>query len=391
MDGHVMIVEVNCSYRPQGLTTQPSSLDLLFLFQGFTATGSEWKKVYITEGPRLPNNPEFTDSLEVVFHQGSVPSVDGVDSTFNETYLNSTIPTFKVTVCSISTSIKPSEIYSLLARYSSEYADYSSLEHKTLLFHQRWFDGSNWLRDELLTERPERFSTGNLTLPPRNMSELTDNPHLRRFGEVVASSVGKLDGRAISDPSTLETVVSGAFVSVYSYLWPSTTQYLWPSAWECKNLSLPALPKSLMPEPENLFPPLKRTMRLYNLGYGFRLSSRTGILGIIVLLAHAAIVVLGSLWQLLWQRSVIAAWDTIPEYVALGLGSTIPAEVLDNTCAGISSGKTLQNIVRVGETTDQHLEIIVGEEMPGARLATVLGRVSGTYGSRGGSRKEKLE
>lgn len=107
------------------------------------------------------------------------------------------------------------------------------------------------------------------------------------------------------------------------------------------------------------------------------------------MIAYAVIVVLRALWQLFWRRSVIAAWDTIPDYIARDLGSEIPpTNVLENTYAGIAVAKTLQNLARVGETTDQQLEITVGA---GMGMKSVLEKLGAEYGSRGSRPKEKLE
>lgn len=132
-----------------------------------------------------------------------------------------------------------------------------------------------------------------------------------------------------------------------------------------------------MPEP--LPPPdnIRFTINVCDQGYGFRLSSRVGILAVALLILHAVIVLVGSLWQLFWERSVINAWHTVPEYLALGLGGTLQDGVLDNTCAGITAGESLRAIVKVGVTTPEHLELQVGTVMKPA-----LGRFEAKYGSR---------
>lgn len=167
-----------------------------------------------------------------------------------------------------------------------------------------------------------------------------------------------------------------------SAMHPSDTQYT--------NRSFEDLPADSRPEtPRWYSQPPTRVISVFNLGYGFRLSTRTSILGITVLLAHAVIVMLGSLWQLFWERKIILGWGTIHDYVALALGSDIPDE-LNNTCAGISNTQTLQTVVKVGETTNDHLEIAIIERR--LDMKPVLSRV-GKYGSHGagGRLKEKLE
>lgn len=147
-----------------------------------------------------------------------------------------------------------------------------------------------------------------------------------------------------------------------------------------------------MPEPPLSIPERNLTIPIHNLGYRYRLSSRTGLLGMTILIAHAVIVVFGSIWQMFLRRSLIPAWDTIPDYVALAFGSETP-DVLDNTCAGIAATKSLQNIATVGETTKHHLEIAVGEQDPGSTMRSVKGKLDAKNGSRcgGGGRGDKLE
>lgn len=407
-----MTVEVNCHSRPKepcasqiatadNRTTNWCPRDLVLLFQNIknyeslapSNASNYLSRVYMTEGPRTQKYPKFTDSYQLIFDRGYVPWNRSLGVLSNKTFTNVPIPSSKVIVCSILTTIEPAVVTSLDVRFTPVYAEYPSSENKTiLLFHERWLDGTNWLREDY-SDIPKPFTTGNLTLPPRNMSEPTGNRLLGRFGEVLNQALDVVLVR-YEDPERpgilannkavhLETAVSGAFLSVYNELDDSDSQYPFNST--------DLLPESLMPEPPNYYQIPTATITAYNFGYGFRLSSRTGILGVTILVAHVVIVLFGSLWQLFWLRRVISAWDTIPDYVALGLGSVIPpAKVLENTCAGIAATKTLQTIVMVGETTDLHLEIAVGEQVPGTGVRSVLGKLD-KYGSRDGGAKEKLE
>lgn len=63
---------------------------------------------------------------------------------------------------------------------------------------------------------------------------------------------------------------------------------------------------------------------------------------------------------------IVISWGSIPEYVALCVGSLPPTEGIKNTCAGIQKAETLQRRVRIGETVNQRLEIAVigsGDEL----------------------------
>lgn len=340
----------------------------------------------MTEGPRSQKYPEFTDSYEIIYDEGLVPWSDDLDLLPTEKYTNIPLPTSRVVVCSILTTMQPALVTSLAVRFKAEYADYPSPENRTILFHKQWLDGTNWLREWPSTDVGESFVNGNLTLPPRNMSDITGNPQLRLFGEVIgktAYSFTFLETEVEpSGASHLEMVVSGIFCTLFALSKRSLSQY--PA-----NIR-EVLPESWMPEPVLSIPARNLTISIYNLGYGYRLSSRTGILGMTILIAHAVIVVLGSIWQLCWRRTVISAWDTIPDYVALALGSETP-DVLDNTCAGIVATKSLRHIATVGETTKHHLEIAVGEQYPGSTMTSVQGKLDAKYGSRSsGGRKDKL-
>lgn len=402
-----MTVEVNCHHQPkdqcQITGASAGNQTTNWCPQGLVLVSNRIyfdqrkrpDRVYMTEGPRIEKYPEFTNSYQLIFDREYVSHENGEN---NPTIPN---PTAKIIVCSVMTSIQPAILYSLATRFSPEYADYPSPADRPILFHERWLDGTNRVREKLpenlLTSGGQPYSPRNVSGPinqpfsPRNMSELTGNPYLNRFGDVLNQA---LDGIVETTrpelennfASKLETIVSGTFLAVFSNLQPSDSQYP-------RNLHK-TLPQSMMPESPVYYPPEPRviTMTPSNRGYGFRLSSRTGILGITILITHAVIVVLGSLWQLLWQRSVITAWETIPDYLALGLGSVIPPEdVLNNTCAGIAATKSLQKIVRVGETTHQHLEIAVEEPGPWSIMKSVLGKHEVKYGAVGGGGKEKLE
>lgn len=248
----------------------------------------------------------------------------------HNTYTNIQLRTPRVLVWSITNTITPSTIYSIGLPFNPLYVEYCSTENKTIVYLERWLDGTNSLRES--GEIPAPFPNGNLTFPRRNMTDPNGNLDLGMFGETLALPLEVFDAgnnrTAMSEATNFETSVSGAFVSVHSFMQGSPTQYLINPVEE--------LPKSLMPEaPLFSSPGLHCTMTVYNLGYGFLISSRTTIVGITILIAHAVTVMVSSICQLFWQQSVMDAWNTISGYVALSIGSVTPAQVLDNTCTGI--------------------------------------------------------
>lgn len=295
VNGTTMTVEVNCHYRPkEQCPTTPGSKspawcpqNLVLLFQD-TVPALYPLRVYMTEGPRKEKYPGFTDSYEVILDTGYQWGIGGPEHLSNEAY--TPIPTSKVIVCSILTTIQSAILTAQNAIFEPGHMDYSSPDTRTILFHERWLDGTNWLRTTL-SQRPTQFDSGNLTLPSRDMSVPTGNVHLARFGEVLGRSLYSVLSHPQLDVATnLETVVSGAFLTVYSCITYSDSQYPFRTA---KLLS-----ESLMPEPAFYPPERNRTMTVYNFGYGFRLSDM-GKFAMAVLLSHAVVVVVGSLWKLL--------------------------------------------------------------------------------------------
>jgi hypothetical protein len=109
-------------------------------------------------------------------------------------------------------------------------------------------------------------------------------------------------------------------------------------------------------------------------GYGYRwYGSRTTQFGISVLLIHLVIAITHAVFVLNdilgRDKGIQRAWETIPEMIALAVNSR-PSERLRNTCAGISKAGTWWEAAAVRETSEGHLEIIVGRnEMEQRALA----------------------
>lgn len=383
------------------MATLRRSQDLMLL-DGY-GTGNFKKGVYFGEGPRGTNQySKFVTSMDVLIDEG-YGLADGANSD-NEGS--------NITVCSISIVLKSAVVTSLRIPFNPQYAEYLDYLSRSngdrepprpILYHENWLDYiSPWAPLPVNNGTPvTKSSTGNVTYLPRNFSRSSTSPVLTRFAQIfLTSNTGnntqEPGQRGQIEAAALEIVVGGAFVQLMSFLNPSHSQYTVGSA--------VTLPDSLMPEPRQTFPnTVYFVITVDNLGYGFRLSSRTGILGMVVLITHAVIALVGSLWVLFWERRVIAGWDTIPDYIALGIGSSITGRGLENTCAGISRTETLGTMVMVGETTFEHLEItlaggdtpttqaIPGEQYP--KSVFTRDRYGTKYGYRGDSprRKEKLE
>merc|ERR1711939_595041 len=79
-------------------------------------------------------------------------------------------------------------------------------------------------------------------------------------------------------------------------------------------------------------------------GYGYRWQgSATAQFGIIVLLVHATLAIMHSvfiLYKVLVVRDgLVCSWTTVAEFLALAMNSS-PSPRLRNTCAGVSTANT---------------------------------------------------
>lgn len=406
IDATAIIAKVNCRYQPkipcpptmdptispwciEGSATPNRSLMLLSQLSapdqhsgtGKRVGGLVVSRAYITEGHKSQTHSRFVDSLQVVFDVAYLHRKQSADfdkdtgGPHNHTEgINFSLPTTNVTVCSVSTVITPAVVSAFTIPMDGRNVECAYRVNRTLQYYENYLDYSGVLDGSLFPFESSRGST----LTPRSMVELVTNPVLRNFGKVVNMMAYRMEMDILRDPAWLEITIGGAFVSLFSTLELSTSQY-------SVDLNI-ELPESAMPEPRLHSPGGERsTINVYNQGYGFMLSSRVGILAVALLLLHAVIVVVGSVWQLFWQRSVINAWSTVPEYLALGLGSTLQDGDLDNTCAGITAVESLRTIVQVGSTTREHLELHVGR----AGLRPVLGRLDAKYGARAKSRHRR--
>lgn len=374
------------------------------LLMGQEGIGASRKAFYMAEGLSLPNEySKFTASIEFLIDSGDGRQHD--PSSDSQRYEYNQPDAGNVTICSISTILRSTVVSSLQIPFSPRYAKYtddlSQLNGgdeapRSLIFHENWLD-TVYLADPVTFDEGIRIPAVNtevFTYPPRNASKPSRNPTLVRLAKIFltpntgSSDIQKNLGQGQVEAGALEIVIGGAFLQFMSLMNPTSSQYsVGPGL---------ILPDSLMPEPRRSFPDTATyVLKVYRLGYGFRLSSRTGFVGMIVLTTHAVIAVLGSLWLIFWERKVIAAWGTVPDYLALGIGSSIVGQGLKNTCAGISGTETLGAVVVVGETTPKHLEISLVERATQQRPQSVLveDRYGDKYGCRDSTprRKEKWE
>lgn len=117
-------------------------------------------------------------------------------------------------------------------------------------------------------------------------------------------------------------------------------------------------------------------LKVYREGYIFRFATRTGILGLGVLLCHAVTAVLGSLWQLWGLKSgkgVIIGWMNISEYAMLGAASAKLVEAYPNTGVGIDGGKALRSVVVLQRRVEGPLRLeLVAKDLADGRTRPLV-------------------
>lgn len=387
-------------------------------------------RVWITEGPRAQNNRHFSPSIEVILEKG----LDNISDSDTPTPWP---PAIDLIVCSITAALRPATASGYDQRFSAQelqlYANVSGKVPRGLLFHEHWLDrafnyfGTIDFAEELNANTTRRVtkagvdragmgrsggnryggvkggdegyhgiqegwnqtssvtvaSPDNFQYPLRNTRTATNNTALRLFAKAARNSIppnGVYKGLGF-DASQPEIVVGCAFVYALSWIQPSDWRYS----------ALPSmLPDELKPVSSRLVisSTVNRRLEVFKERYGFRMSTITGVIAAIVLIAHMILTVAATVVHLIKRRSIINAWNSVAEYTALGVGSQYiyMAEAFKNTCGGITTFRTLQTLVKVRAKTPEHLEIV---------LDTGLPRVgSGMYGFLDTTRvlvKEKMD
>ncbi|KIW52060.1 hypothetical protein PV05_07731 [Exophiala xenobiotica] len=118
-------------------------------------------------------------------------------------------------------------------------------------------------------------------------------------------------------------------------------------------------------------------------GYGYRWQgSATAQFGIIVLLVHATLAIMHSvfiLYKVLVVRDgLVCSWTTVAEFLALAMNSS-PSPRLQNTCAGVSTANTWRQEIAVREAYRGHLELVVGAHDKARHSKPQAGQVYGRF------------
>lgn len=364
-------------------------------------------RVWITEGPRIHNNRHFSPSIEVVLEKQLNTPGSSTDRH------NAWPPAIDLIVCSITAVLNPATASGYDHRFSAQelrfLANASSEAPRTLIFHENWLDrafnyfGTSAFPGDLnaanstkkvVKAADEDFhgtqegwnqtisvtvaSPDNFKYPPRNARTYTNNTALKLFAKAARNSIppnGVYKGLGF-DASQPEIVVGCAFVYALSWIQPSGWRYS----------ALPSmLPDELKPVSSQpvISSTINHRLEVFKERYGFRMSTITGVMAAIVLVAHALFSVVATVVHMVRKRCIINAWNSVAEYTALGVGSQYTPRAFKNTCGGITAVSTLQTLVMVRARAEEHLEIVLEPGLPR------VGR--GMYGFLDTSRTEMKE
>lgn len=339
----------------------------LLMAQDFV-DGHHNPRVWLTEGHRVDENKHYSDTIEVLFEKRP-------DDELSFIY-NLTVCSFSaVLVAAVATSYGDNPKGEKLKLFDHVFRpDGTTAPPRKFLFHENWldraysYDPDLWLSNSVLHSAyadgtPYTDGTpyimGNNSYPTGSMV-YPDNftytarpgmvPQMNSFGNLGSSLTFAIGFSFFDEAFLVEAIVGGMLTCLLSWSLPSHSQY--------------SMPYDQIPERFRLGPPEQfsheYTNEVYRRGYGFQLSTRTGYLGVAVLVLHAAIAIVASVWQL--RRGIIRAWSTVPDYVCLGSGSRSLVVAHPNTCAGIDGANSLCGLVKVVESghhgATPHLEII---------------------------------
>lgn len=367
---------------PQGVVRSSRELLLLLNYE------RHHPRVWITEGSRAQNNEHFSSSIEVILEKG--PN-DARNSTNTP---NPWPPAIDLIVCSITTTLNSAMASGYDHRFSAPelqfFGNVSGKAPRTLMFHENWLDRAfnyygtisfpdginasnstrkvDGTRDEIYHGTQERWmptssvivaSPDNFRYPQRSVRTATNNTVLRLFAKAARNSIppnGVYKGLGF-DASQPEIVVGCAFVYALSWVQPSDWRYS----------AMPSmLPNAMKPVTSQLVvrSTINHQLKVFKERYGFRMSTVTGVLAAVVLIAHATLTMIATVIHMVKKRSIINAWNSVAEYTALGVGSQYMADAFENTCGGIVTSGTLQTLVKVRVKTEKHLEIVLEPGLP---------------------------
>lgn len=291
-------------------------------------------RVWITEGPRIAANQHYSNSIEVVFE--GRPLSD-----------NPQIP-FNLTVCSFSGKLVSGVGTTMGLRDTPEKIEYFDyiLQHngttakpRQILFHENWLDFAYSIKDPGDNESVRAtLPTTPFSYPQRPRTTAPEYNLLGMFGNNTRKAGSRLNMMGIQPEAlAVEVPVGGALG--YLLAWTSLTNSQYSMPYD----DIPPAFTEGLGGPESWL--TEYVFKVYREGYVFRLSTRTGYLGCVVLILHAITAIAGSLWQLMSGKGVFLGWRNTPEYFMLGAGSAKLVEAYPNTCVAIAGEKALAGVI----------------------------------------------
>lgn len=282
--------------------------------------------VWVTEGPRIENNSHYSESIEIVIERSQLEDMGN--------------PGSPLIVCSFSAAIVSGIATSFGIFYTGEGFEYfnhivlpdgGTAEPRKFLFHENWLDRAYAYSHKLWQANISMEYPDTFLYPSRPRKSPPSKNLLSEFGSAMGESImfEQLYTRGVLTPHdaySVELSVGGALTYLLSWTPPAASQYSMPY-----DQIPPQFTQGLSP-PRSFA--VQFMAKVYHEGYGFHLSTRTGYLGVTVLLLHAVIAIVGSLWQLIYSKSVILGWNSVPDYTMLGAGSPSLAKSYLTTNAG---------------------------------------------------------
>lgn len=334
-------------------------------------TSIDEPRVWLTEGPRIEGNSHYSDSIEVILEK--LPTPTDPRSILNERFM------YNLTVCSFSGALVAAIATTYGVQNVAEYVGYldhvllangSTAPPRKLLFHENWLDRAYGLDPAFHHTKPEdtAYPTGsmeypdNFTYPARPGTTARDT----LFGSLgwFFTSAGGFEFVNKPNPKPVpheafqvEMVVGGMLAYLLSWTPPSSSQY---------SMAYEQIPEDFRLGPAQSWS-IGYVWQVYHEGYGFRLSTRTAYLGVVVLIVHSAVAITASLWQLLVRRRIISGWSSVTDYLFLGVASRDLENAYPHSCAGVTGDQALGSLVVVVESTPllnsptPHLEMIFND------------------------------
>lgn len=323
---------------------------------------TDTSRVWITEGPRSAENQHYSESIEVVF--------EGMPSS-GDPYI-----VFDLTVCSFSGALVSAIGTTPGARDTPpkiELFDYvlhpngSQAKPRRLLFHENWLDYAHTVEFTLSDGLLESPMASPFSFPQRPRTSAPRNNLLGMFGNNTRRAGSRLNALGNqTEALSIEVVVGGALTYLLAWIPTAVSQY------SMEYNDIPQRFTEGIGGEESWL--TEYIVRVYREGYVFKLSTRTGYLGCVVLILHAATVIVASLWQLFRMpgRGVFLGWKNTPEYTMLGANSAKLVEAYPNTGVGIEGKAVLRGVIVLEKRVDgTGLEIV-------AKKYDDMGRTEGT-------------